>query len=151
MLRPTDEAIACDFGSSPWYRIAWLLTLKHEKPDLRLFYQVANVVMSSRRDKCPGNQKTTRYWLRVNDPFMRRPVPGFTVCYQCARIVEVLLPNLTGVFVRQDSRSEPTRDRCALHFASRRRQFVLFFDAFETTSDKAFVANQAPNVAGLAQ
>lgn len=151
MLRPTGEAIACDFGSSAWYRIAWLLTEKHETPDLRLFYQIANVVTSSRAETCPGNRKAARNWLTIKDPYTKRPVPEFAVCYECARTVEVLLPNLTGAFVPLESRSEPTKDICALHFTPKRKQFVLYFDALETTSDKAFVANQAPNIADLAR
>ncbi|KND93931.1 hypothetical protein TOPH_01820 [Tolypocladium ophioglossoides CBS 100239] len=151
MLRPTGEPIACDFGSSPWYRIAWLLTEKHETPDLRLFYQIANVVTSSRNETCPGNRKAARNWLTVKDPYTKRPVPEFAVCYECARTVEVLLPNLTGAFVPLESRPEPTKDICALHFTPKRKQFVLYFDALETTSDKAFVANKAPNIADLAR
>ncbi|POR37033.1 Uncharacterized protein TPAR_02769, partial [Tolypocladium paradoxum] len=151
MLRPTGEAIACDFGSSAWYRIAWLLTEKHETPDLRLFYHIANVVTSSRTETCPGNRKAARNWLTVKDPYTKRPVPEFAVCYECARTVEVLLPNLTGAFVPLESRSEPTKDICALHFTPKRKQFVLYFDALETASDKAFVANQAPNMADLAR
>lgn len=150
MLRPTGSPIACDFGSSPWYRIAWLLTLKSRKTDLHIFHQVANVMSTSRNQPCPVDRKATRNWLTVRDPCTKRPVPDFTVCYQCARTVEALLPNLTGIFVPVDSRSEPTRAICALHFTSERREFVLYFDTFETTSDKALTANQPPNVANLA-
>ncbi|OAQ85501.1 proteinrelated to ser/arg-related nuclear matrix protein [Purpureocillium lilacinum] len=151
MLRPTSEAIACDFGSSAWYRIAWLLTLKHKTADLRLLHQVANVATSIRNETCPGNRKATRTWLTVIDPSTKHPVPEFAVCYECARTVEVLLPNLTGLFVPLEPRSEPSRDLCALHFMPKREQFVLYFDALETTSDKAFVDDKAPDVARLAK
>ncbi|UNI18981.1 hypothetical protein JDV02_005207 [Purpureocillium takamizusanense] len=151
MLRPMSDAIACDFGSSAWYRIAWLLTLKHKTPDLRLLHQVANVMNSTRNETCPGNRKATRTWLTVIDPSTKHPVPEFSTCYECARTVEVLLPNLTGLFVPLEPRSEPSRDLCALHFMPKREDFVLYFDALETTSDKAFVEDKAPDVARLAK
>ncbi|KYK58673.1 hypothetical protein DCS_05690 [Drechmeria coniospora] len=150
-LHPNSEAVVCDFGSSPWYRIAWLLTLKHERPHLRLLYQIATLMNSPRMDVCAGSQKLTRPWLTVKDPYTRQPVPKFAVCYQCAAIVEALLPNLESVFVPLMPRSEPTRDTCALHFTPKRRMFVLLFDALETTSDRAFLDGKAPNLGQLAQ
>ncbi|KAG5983208.1 hypothetical protein E4U55_000549 [Claviceps digitariae] len=149
MLRPLNEPISCDFGVSPWYRIAWLLTRKDNMPDLRLLQQIASVGASFNREPCPGSKKATRSWLTVKDPHTRLPIDGFSVCYQCARIVELLLPNLTGVFEPLDSR--PRTDVCALHFAPDRKQFVLFFDALETTSDKAMLAKKPPDVDDLAR
>ncbi|PFH62092.1 hypothetical protein XA68_15183 [Ophiocordyceps unilateralis] len=150
ILRPSDEPIACDFGSSPWYRIAWLLTLKHGMPDLQLFYHVAKVAASSRTGPCPGNRKAIRSWLSVNDPYTKRPVPEFAACHQCAMTVEVLLPNLTGLFV-PSNHSQPSWEVCALHFTPKRKQFVQYFDAFETTSDRAFLTKKKPDVSGLAR
>ncbi|RFU81967.1 hypothetical protein TARUN_229 [Trichoderma arundinaceum] len=149
VLRPTGNPIACDFGSSPWYRIAWLLTLKHKVPDLQLFHHLANVMLQSRDYPCPIERKVTRVWYTVKDPYTRRPVPEFAVCYQCAKTVETLFPNLTGVFIPLDPRNEPTRNVCSLHFTPQRKQFVLFFDAFETTSDKGYVTNRKPDLGDL--
>ncbi|PTB67936.1 hypothetical protein BBK36DRAFT_1194321 [Trichoderma citrinoviride] len=149
VLRPTGSPIACDFGSSPWYRIAWLLTLKHRVPDLQLFHSLANVMHESRNYPCPVDRKVTRVWYTVKDPYTRRPIPEFAVCYQCAKTVETLFPNLTGVFIPLDPRGEPTRNVCSLHFTPQRKQFVLFFDAFETTSDKGYVTNRKPDIGDL--
>ncbi|KAM0257416.1 hypothetical protein ACHAQJ_004362 [Trichoderma viride] len=149
VLRPTGSAIACDFGSSPWYRIAWLLTLKHKVPDLQLFHHLANVMFESRDYPCPIERKVTRVWYTVKDPYTRRPVPEFAVCYQCAKTVETLFPNLTGVFIPLDPRKEPSRNVCSLQYTPHRKQFVLFFDAFETTSDKSYVTNRKVDVGDL--
>ncbi|KHN95751.1 uncharacterized protein MAM_06363 [Metarhizium album ARSEF 1941] len=149
MLRPLDEPISCDFGVSPWYRIAWLLTVKDEIPDLRLLRQLATINSAPNLEPCPGTKKAIRTWLTVKDPHTRQPVTDFSVCYQCARSVELLLPNLTGVFVPIDAR--PKQDVCSLHFVPERKQFVLLFDALETTSDRALEAKQAPNVDDLAR
>ena len=150
ILRPTDRGIACDFGSSPWYRIAWLLTFKNEYSDLRLFQQVDNVAASSRNQPCPGSRKAVRNWFTVRDPYKRRAVPNFTVCYQCAKTVEVLLPSLTGTFVPLDSRPEPLSSICALHFKPQRKRFALYFDTMETTADKAVKTSEPPDVSALA-
>jgi len=151
MLRPTDRPIVCDLGSSPWYRIAWLLTLKNEYSDLRLFHQVDSVAAASRNQPCPGSRKAVRNWFTIRDPYKRRAVPNFTVCYQCAKTVEVLLPNLMGTFVPMDSRPEPLSSVCALHFRPERRRFALYFDTLETTADRAVKYTEPPDVSALAR
>ncbi|KAJ6790162.1 hypothetical protein PWT90_05622 [Aphanocladium album] len=151
VLRPTVDPIACDFGSSPWYRIAWLLVLKNKGTDLKVFHDIAAISSAARGPRCPGDRKTTRDWYTVRDPYTKRPVPEFTVCYQCAKTVEALLPSLEGVFVPLDSRSSPVRSNCALHFAPDRTDFVLYFDSFETTADKAESSKKGPDLGSLAQ
>jgi hypothetical protein len=153
-FRPSDKEIACDFGSSPWYRIAWLLTMKNRKSDLRLFHQISQVAgnASSKSQPCPGARKTTRLWYSIRDPYTQKIIPDFNVCFCCAKMVEVLLPNLTGVFVPLDSPATPTRGVCAMHFSgSERKRFVLYFDAMETTSDKALSAGAPPDIQSLAE
>ena len=149
MLRPTDKPLSCDFGSMAWYRIAWLLTLKNERPDLQLFQSVDNVISTSRNQPCPGSRPATRNWLGIRDPYKRRMVPNFTVCFQCAKTVEVLLPSLMGIFVPLEAR-EPVDSVCALHYAPQRKRFALYFDMFETTADRALRANVPPNLSELA-
>ncbi|EGX96715.1 hypothetical protein CCM_01373 [Cordyceps militaris CM01] len=151
VLRPTMDAIVCDFGSSPWYRIAWLLILKNNDTDLRVFHDIAAIASASRGYLCPGDRKTTREWYTIRDPYTKRPVPKFTVCYQCAKTVEALLPRLSGIFVPLDSRSSPVRSNCALHFEPDRTEFVFYFDSFETTADKAEKSNKGPDLGYLAQ
>ncbi|ROT39312.1 hypothetical protein SODALDRAFT_294704 [Sodiomyces alkalinus F11] len=148
LFRPMDRPIRCDFGSSPWYRIAWLLTLKEGYPDLRLFHLITNV---AHNQPCPGNREAVRIWYSVVDPYSQTTVPDFTVCYECAKTIEVLLPNLTGIFVPQQTPAVPTWGTCAMYFHPKRRRFVLYFDAMETTSDKALATNSPPNISALAR
>lgn len=150
ILRPTDKPIACDFGTSPWYRIAWLLTALGEKSDLRLLKRVANEASACRTQPCPGSRRETLPWLTIRDPSRRRPVPNFTVCLQCAKIVETLLPNMEGVFVPLDLGSDISKSVCSLHFTPKRKRFALYFDALETTSHKAISSKRPPNIASLA-
>ena len=151
MLRPSDRPIACDFGSSPWYRIAWLMTWHRQIPDLRLFYQIATLLTSPKIQSCPGNKRCTRTWYTIKDPYTRRPIPDFSVCCECAKTVEILLPNLGGVFTTLDHRAEPSRDTCELHFTPERKRFVLYFDILERTSDVGLINNQKPNIEDMAR
>ncbi|RGP66148.1 hypothetical protein FLONG3_8965 [Fusarium longipes] len=151
MLRPTSQPISCDFGVGPWYRIAWLLTLKNELPDLRLFHDVANAVATTKSLPCPGDRVTTRNWQSLWNPYTRQPVYDFTVCPQCVKIIHALFPNLTGIFIPVDSRSESTRGLCAMRFKPKRKRFVMYFDALETASDQARREQEEPDVKTLAQ
>ncbi|KAE9374000.1 hypothetical protein N431DRAFT_371352 [Stipitochalara longipes BDJ] len=150
--RSPDTEVLCDFGSSPWYRIAWLLTLKEKRRDLKLFYGLANI--ATKVQPCLGKHEAVRQWHSIVDPKSRVPVHGFDVCYSCVKSVETLLPALRGVFIQVDShRSGPPTPRvCSLRFDSKR--FIEYFDALETTADRADYDDVNPDmrvVASLAR
>ncbi|KAM0335691.1 hypothetical protein ACHAQA_000741 [Verticillium albo-atrum] len=148
LFRSTDKPIACDFGSSPWYRIAWLLTVKSHQPDLRLFHQIAKIAQSQ---PCPGDRTVARAWYSIQNPRGEGTLPDFAVCYECAKTIEVLLPSLTGVFIPTHATANPTRNCCAMRYHPDRKRFVLYFDAMETTSDKAIATTSTPNIPSLAK
>lgn len=150
LLRPSNTPISCDFGVYPWYRIAWLLTLKNDTPDLRLFHQIANAMSATGDQPCPRDRATVRDWLTVRNPYTQRGVYDFAVCYQCAGVIEALLPNLTGLFVPLDIRPEHARRTCSMRFSAKRRRFVMYFDAMETTSDRAQLEQREPDLQNLA-
>jgi hypothetical protein len=147
-LRGMDKPVSCDFGSSPWYRMAWLMTLKYRIQDARLLQGVA--ASSVKGQQCAGSRPAKRIWYSIQDPYARRPIPNFTVCHNCAKAVEVILPNLTGVFVPIDNPPVPTQGVCAMHFAPGRRRFVGVFDLMERTSDEALARKSPPNIQDLA-
>ena len=145
--RPKDKEILCDLGTSPWYRIAWLMTRKYRHPDLRLLQGIAHV--EAKNQPCSGGHMAVRTWWSIKDPYSGRCIQDFNVCYHCAKAVEVLFPNLLGVFVPVDSPG-PTRDICSLHFAPDRKRFNLYFDLLEGTYDRAVANKSAPNIPQLA-
>ncbi len=145
-LRSGDQVVSCDFGASPWYRIAYLMTVKQELPDLRLLQGIASV--AARSQACAGAQLASRIWYSVIAPGSRRPVQSFNACLTCAKMVEALLPNLAGVFVPLDSH-EATRGVCDLHFALERRRFFDYFDEMKATSARALSHRTAPNLMEL--
>ncbi|KAI2621726.1 hypothetical protein GGR54DRAFT_77445 [Hypoxylon sp. NC1633] len=146
-FRAADRPLACDFGTSQFYHIAYFLTGKYGKADLTLFRNIANV--AARSQPCTGARETTRIWYSVKDPRSTHPIETFNVCYTCAKTVEVLLPNLTGLFVPMDSPAEPMRGVCAMHQQNERR-FLFYFDLLEAASDKALAAKNTPDVQALA-
>lgn len=146
-LRSDEQLISCDFGSNVWYRIAFILTMKNNYPDLRLMLGISAV--AARQQPCGGNQPATRIWYSMMGSNARRPISSFTVCLSCAKTVEALLPNMAGVFVPLDSH-EPTWGVCDFHYDPGRKRFIDYFDMMETTSDVAVRQRTAPDILELA-
>lgn len=149
-FRPRDRPLACDFGASEFYRIAWLFTRKYRRPDLGLFHSLTKIAAQSQ--PCTGHREVSRIWHSIRDPTTRRPIDGFTVCDSCATTIEILLPGLTGLFVPLDSPAELTRSVCAMHHdrGHDRGRFLLYFDVLEGEADRALETQTAPNVQALA-
>ncbi|EAQ85965.1 hypothetical protein CHGG_07218 [Chaetomium globosum CBS 148.51] len=145
-IRTGEQLISCDFGASPWYRIAYLLTLKHDFPDLRLLQGIASV--AARTQACAGSKSASRVWYSMMAPNSRRPIPRFNVCLSCTKMIEVLLPNLAGIFVPLSSH-EATHNICELHYVPERKRFFDYFEEMKTTSDKALTRRTAPDLMEL--
>lgn len=148
--RRTDISIICDFGSSPWYRIAWLLTLKERRNDLGLFYGLAHV--GAIEAPCLGKREAyNRSWNSIIDPKTGSPIKNFDVCHSCVKSIEILLPPIRGAFVRtiETDYSSTIPRICDLRFDSKR--FVQYFDALETTADDAAYHNSSPDTRTLAK
>ncbi|KAL7625034.1 hypothetical protein AAE478_004248 [Parahypoxylon ruwenzoriense] len=146
-FRSADRPLACDFGTSRYYHIAYFFTQKYGKADLILFRNIANVAAKSQ--PCTGARETARIWYSVKDPRSAYALENFNVCYSCAKTVEVLLPNLMGLFVPMDSPAEPTIGVCSMHQQNERR-FSFYFDLLEAASDQALITKSTPDVQGLA-
>lgn len=144
--RSPDTPVLCDFGNSPWYRIAWLLTLKEKRRDLNLFYGLASIAANVQ--PCLGKHEAVRQWHSIIDPKTSAPIRGFDVCYSCVKSVETLLPAVRGVFVRTDSLGSSSPRICDLRFDSKR--FIQYFDALETTADLSSDMYEPPDTRDLA-
>lgn len=145
-----DKEIACDLGTSPWYRIAWLMTRKYRRADLSLVQEMAALV-ARQKSPCSGPSRVTRVWYSIIDPETRRCIPKFTVCRPCAEAVETLFPSLRGEFVSVDRAAEPRPGKCSLHFTPNRNRFLTFFDALESTHDHAVHTGTGPRMQRLAK
>ena len=149
-FRPSDRPLACDFGASEYYRIAWLFTRKYGRRDLGLIHTLTKI--AAQVQPCTGHREISRIWYSIRDPATWRLINEFTVCPACAKTVETLLPSLMGLFVPLDSPAEPTRGVCAMHhdLGHDRGRFLLYFDVLEGAADRAFETQTPPNVQAIA-
>lgn len=145
-----EKEIACDLGTSPWYRIAWLMTRKYRRADLSLIHGIADLVARLKLP-CTGPARVTRVWYSIIDPETRRCIPKFTVCRPCAEAVQILFPSFRGEFVSADRTAEPRPGKCSLHFTPNRNRFLTYFDALESTHDHALHTGNAPRIQRLAK
>lgn len=148
--RYREKEIACDLGTSPWYRIAWLMTRKYRRADLSLIQGMADLV-ARQKLPCSGSVRATRVWYSIIDPETRRCIPKFTVCRPCAEAVQTLFPSLKGEFVTADRAAEPRPGKCSLHFTPNRNRFLTYFDALESTHDHAVYTGTGPRIQRLAK
>ncbi|KAK5013509.1 hypothetical protein LTR16_004489, partial [Cryomyces antarcticus] len=63
-LRPPNTQTVCDFRSL-WMRVAWLMTLKQQRPRLDLIQAIASI--SATEQECPGRKKDIRAWYGIPD------------------------------------------------------------------------------------
>ncbi|KAK0626561.1 hypothetical protein B0T14DRAFT_108670 [Immersiella caudata] len=146
--RPPDKAVSCNFGSSPWYRIAFILTLKHQYQDLRLLEAVASV--DARRPPCPGPEVANRVWYSIVDPSTRRLLDRFDICPSCVGMVTALLPNLAEAFEPVESHDTLFESACDFYYAPDRRRFMEFFNLMETTHDRSLDKRGGTDIQTLA-
>ncbi|RKF71158.1 hypothetical protein GcC1_106005 [Golovinomyces cichoracearum] len=127
-----ETEILCDFGSSPWYRIAWLIIVTRNLKTLNFFYELAHV--ASKVPPCRGEQENTRNCCSILDPWTGELIHDFNICFNCVNNIEVLLPALRGIFVYSDLRDPRP---CSCDLRASRSDFVQYFDTLEIMAEKA--------------
>jgi len=135
--------VFCDFGDSPWYRIAWLWILKNGGEDLKMFYELASI--AGRVPHCPGKNITFKECHSIIDSQTSAPMVNFAACLSCVKSVEVLLPAIRGVFV--PGFPLPRSKICDLRFDSNR--FIRYFDAIQSMADRAKDRDEVPDTTDL--
>jgi len=144
--RPTERL--CDF-SSPWVRLAWLLTIKQRRPSLELLYELADIADSER--PCPENYEIGSdrvAWYGIPDQRDGLHVANFAVCACDKKMIEALLPSMRGYFTRLPgtsySSSLPEKYMCSLRTTSRR--FPKYLDLLVELDTEAQDLSKLPNV-----
>ncbi|SZF04138.1 unnamed protein product [Blumeria hordei] len=132
--------VLCDFGKSPWFRIAWLMIITENLGSLDLFHELANIAETL--PECLGEHETVRQWCSIINTRTGAPIRGFKVCLTCVKNVEILLPVLHGMFVYLDSYNAES-GICALRSNSRR--FVKYFDELEKIAVEANTEGAPPD------
>ena len=142
--RPTERF--CDF-SSPWMRLAWLLTIKRRHSGLDLLYALADVGDAER--PCPGDRElsTDRMnWYGIADQRDGLHVANFAVCAVDAKMLETLFPSTRGYFTRLPPSSAYALEKhtCSLRVGSKR--FPKYLDVLVELDAEAQSTGQRPNM-----
>ncbi|KAL1606637.1 hypothetical protein SLS60_004043 [Paraconiothyrium brasiliense] len=149
--RPVERL--CDF-SSPWMRLAWLLTIKQRRTSPDLLYTLATV--SDQERPCPGDRELGTdhtVWYGVSDPRDGIHVANFAICICDLRMVEELFPSMKGYFTRLPAMTSPyalpSTYMCSLRVKSRR--FPKYLDLLVELDAEAQALNQHPHIARFVQ
>jgi hypothetical protein len=143
--RPTQRF--CDF-SSPWIRLAWLLTIKQRRASLELIYALADIADVDR--PCPddrevGSDRVT--WYGIPDQKDGVHVANFAICSCDKRMIEALWPTMCGYFKRLTNTyasNVPEKYTCSLRTSSRR--FPKYLDLLVELGTEAQDLGQRPNM-----
>lgn len=137
--RSLNANIKCDF-SSLWMRLAWLMTLQQQRPDLSLLKDLASV--SETGEPCPGNTAAVRSWYGIldKDGYLLR---DFAICYTDVRKIERLLPTLSSLFVRIPHRASYEKRICSFRTSSNR--FSPYLDCLIAIHEKALATHKLPD------
>ena len=136
--RNLDTPVSCAFGSSPWIRLAWLLTLQQQRTDFTLLKYLAEIQATG--DDCPGAREEARSWYGITDDeghFVRH----FHVCHSDVQRVERLLPTLSGLFRRLPQSVAHEKHMCAIREDGNR--FTTYLDGLLSMHDGASASRKA--------
>ncbi|KAH7392528.1 hypothetical protein BKA66DRAFT_457705 [Pyrenochaeta sp. MPI-SDFR-AT-0127] len=137
----------CDF-SSPWMRLAWLLTIKQRRQSLDLLYMLAAVADTDR--PCPGDRElgTDRIkWYGIPDQRDGVHVANFSICASDKKMIEAIFPTMHGYFTKLSTNyqsTEPDRHLCSLRTSSRR--FPTYLDLLVELDAEAQSLGKQPNI-----
>lgn len=144
-----NRAIACAMNR-PWIRIAFMQAMKKRRTPqemTKVLHELSHLPESTL--PCPGKDFTIRKWYQLVDPFDKSLVPGFEVCTDCVRNVDLVFPQLTGIFTRSTS-SLPQERGCNLNTQGKR--FSGYIDQlYKATSRADTEYLRKPDVQDLAK
>ncbi|KAL2429695.1 hypothetical protein ABEF95_009833 [Exophiala dermatitidis] len=117
--RPKDprQPVACAM-SLPWIRVAWLQSIKQDRKDLTLVWQISIPPPPETRP-CSGHRPDIRRWYHLTDPRTGRPLENFDICSACVRNLDLIFPALQShLFDRPPSK--PSQEKvCSMNTSSR--------------------------------
>ncbi|KAF2741064.1 hypothetical protein EJ04DRAFT_423285 [Polyplosphaeria fusca] len=143
--RPQELTISryCDF-SSPWMRLAWLLTVKQQRERPDLICALARIFEKER--PCPNEREIANgIWFGIPDPRDGRHIANFVVCPCDKAYLEALFPSVRGYFTM----IPPTDPRiarkytCSIRATSRR--FPKYLDLLVDLDEEALKRNRPVN------
>ncbi|OAL29989.1 hypothetical protein AYO22_01895 [Fonsecaea multimorphosa] len=127
--RPTACAM-----SFPWLRVAWLQSIRQDRKDLSLVWQIANGPPAGTKP-CAGTKVDMRRWYHLTDPRTKKPVDNFDICSACVRNIDLIFPTLQFcVFDRPQEKKEQEKI-CNLNTTS--RHFLPVLNELERLAERS--------------
>ena len=148
--RPTERF--CDF-SSPWTRLAWLLTIEQRRSSLELLHALADIADIDR--PCPGDielRSDRITWYGIPDQRDGVHVANFTICSADKRMIEALLPTMRGYFTRlPSSHTSSTAQKYMCNLRTSSRRFPKYLDLLVELDRESQDLGQRPNISRFVQ
>ncbi|KAF2749246.1 hypothetical protein M011DRAFT_440859 [Sporormia fimetaria CBS 119925] len=139
------DARFCDF-SSPWVRLAWLLTIKQQRPAPDLLYQLATI--ADVEAPCPKDREILNgVWYGIPDPRDGIHVANFSICPCDLRMLETLCPTIRGYLTRLPPNGYNRTSQsniCSLRTSSRR--FPKYLDLLVELDEEARLSSRPPDM-----
>ncbi|KAK1913336.1 hypothetical protein P3342_005272 [Pyrenophora teres f. teres] len=138
----------CDF-SSPWSRLAMMLTIKQRRKSLDLIYTLADIMEYQARP-CPGDHEAGPdegvSWYGIPDQRDGIHVANFAICSSDRRMIEALLPTLRGYFTKIPRAYSHTLSRYTCSLRTNSHRFVKYMDLLVELDAEARASGRAPNI-----
>ncbi|KAF2176831.1 hypothetical protein K469DRAFT_721915 [Zopfia rhizophila CBS 207.26] len=138
----------CDF-SSPWMRLAWLLTIKQQRSSPDLIYTLATI--SDIKQPCPKEREISvdrAVWYGIPDQRNGIHVANFAVCSCDVKFIEALFPSVRGYFTRLPSTTPLSglteKHLCSLRVTSRR--FPKYLDLLVELDQESQCIGHRPDI-----
>ncbi|KAF2793918.1 hypothetical protein K505DRAFT_276052 [Melanomma pulvis-pyrius CBS 109.77] len=145
--RPVERF--CDF-SSPWMRLAWLLTIKQRRSSPDLIYALATISEIER--PCPKDREVSATWFGIPDQRDGVHISNFAVCPCDFKMIEALFPSIRGYFTRLPAHPHngaPRQNVCSLRVTSRR--FPKYLDLLVELDAEAQNSGRGPDISQFIQ
>ena len=146
---PSNEKIRCAM-SQPWLRIAFIQASKQGRTPSAMISLLQSLLHLPEGDRpCAKEKRATRHWYRIRDPFDDTIVPGFEICTDCVRNVDLVFPRLRGIFTRTSALVQ----ECICNFDTHSKRFLGYIEQLDAASSH-FMSNTSlrkPDIQNLAK
>lgn len=133
----------CDF-SSPWVRLAWLLTIKQKRKSPDLLYQLATI--ADLEQPCPKDRAASGVvWYGIPDPRDGVHVDNFSICSCDLKMLEALCPSIRGYMTKIPSYGATRQNyMCSLRTSSKR--FPKYLDLLVELDEESRSTGRSPDI-----
>jgi hypothetical protein len=121
----SSRRIKCDF-STPWMRLAWLLVLGQQHPDVSLIKDLASL-KDIGQAQCPGDVEVSGVWYGIIDTY-GMAVPGLYICPYDVLQIETLFPSMSNVFKRIPQADSAKRQPHFCNLRVQSKRFTKYLD-----------------------